>query len=798
MRKLMWFTLGFAAACLLTVYLLPEGALPWAAGICLAASLLPGLGFLTLGGKATTTEAGSPGTPLIRHPACGGRRMPPSPKGEGFRRLLCLGLGLALGLLWCWGYATLVRRPARELSGKYEGISAEILSDPEVLPYGQRAEARVELPEGSFRARLTLYGQSPELEPGDWIRGVFTLHRADRYSDGSRRLDLNAKGIQLVGSVKLRQYSPGNAPWYYFPARLSKAVYDRLGELIPADAVGLPQALVTGNRTGLSLAQREALRAAGASHVIAVSGLHVTLLIGLLGLLAGRGRLRVLLGLPLLVLFSLMTGASPSVLRASVMLGLLLLAPLFREEADPPSCLALAALLLLAQNPFAVSNLSFQLSFAAVAGLLLASQPVQKYLLSLPGILRLLRWQGPGGWRRLPRNLLVKGLRGLVRFLCGSLAASCGALVFTTPIAALSFGSMPLYGALTNLAAIPLTGLLLGGSLGVWGLGLISATLGRIGGWLLAWPVRLLLGLCRWVARLPGSSLWMDRFGLGFLIFAALLLLLVLLRKEKRLGPPLLCLLGALALAVGFQSLDRATASFALAALDVGQGQCVCASSWDFTAVMDCGGGSYATSTAWDWLRSHQAERIDALILTHYDADHMNGVPALLELIPVERIFLPEVDFDPENRALVEQAALEAGTEIVYVNQDLNLDFPGGELRIFGPVSHRNDNAACVSVLYSAGEYDMLVTGDLDSQGELALLARETLPQVELYVAGHHGSDSSSSAALLAAIQPETAFISVGSNSYGLPSAKVLERLEAAGARVYRTDEFGTLELSAP
>ena len=92
----------------------------------------------------------------------------------------------------------------------------------------------------------------------------------------------------------------------------------------------------------------------------------------------------------------------------------------------------------------------------------------------------------------------------------------------------------------------------------------------------------------------------------------------------------------------------------------------------------------------------------------------------------------------------------------------------------------------------------MLVTGDLDSQSELALLARKALPQVELYVAGHHGSNSSSSAALLDAIRPETAFISVGRNSYGLPNSQVIARLEAVGAKVYRTDEWGTLELSAP
>lgn len=770
MRKLLYFTLGFASACLLTVYALPEGLLPWLGALFLSLSLLLNFGPRTLLGKSTAAG----------------------------RRVLCLALGLGLGLLWCFSYSSLVQKPAREAEGKYDALAARVLSCPEVLSYGQRVEARVQLPSGSFRARLTLYGESPELEPGDWVRGSSNLHRADRYSDGTERLDLQARGIQLLGSMKLTEYSPGASSWYFFPARLSRAVYNRLGELFPADAAGLPQALLTGDRGGLSLPQREALRAAGASHVIAVSGLHVTLLIGILGLLAGRGRLRVFLGLPLLALFSVMTGASPSVLRASVMLGLLLLAPLLREEADPPSCLALAALLLLLQNPFAVSNLSFQLSFAAVAGLLLLTHPFLQYLLALSGIRRLLHWSGPGNWRRLPRNLLVKSLRGLIRFLCGSLAASCGALVFTAPIAALSFGSMPVYGALTNLAVIPLTGLLLGGTLGVLGLGLISTPLGQVGGWLLAWPVRMLLGLCRWITRLPGSSLWMDRYGLGFLLFAALLLLPALLRREKRFGPPLLCLLGALGLAVGFQGLERSSFSVTLAALDVGQGQSVCGKCGDFTALVDCGGSASAASAAWDWLRSHQTEELDALILTHYDADHVNGVPALLELVPVERVYLPELDFDPENRAMVEDAALEAGCDIIYVNQNLTLDFPGGELRIFGPVSDRNDNAACVSVLYSAGEYDMLVTGDLDSQAELALLAREALPPVELYVAGHHGSNSSSSAALLEAIRPETAFISVGSNSYGLPNSQVIQRLEAAGANVYRTDECGTLELSAP
>ena len=89
----------------------------------------------------------------------------------------------------------------------------------------------------------------------------------------------------------------------------------------------------------------------------------------------------------------------------------------------------------------------------------------------------------------------------------------------------------------------------------------------------------------------------------------------------------------------------------------------------------------------------------------------------------------------------------------------------------------------------------MLVTGDLDQRGEYALLELERLPHVELYVAGHHGSARSSSSALLEAISPDTVFISVGRNSYGLPSAETLTRLEEVGAAIYRTDLCGTLEI---
>jgi len=773
MRRLMWFTIGLCAACLFCVYLLPAHWLPWAVltACFLAAVLL-----------------------LLR------RRRGRSSARPALRRVCCVCLGLAAGLLWCLGYDALSLSPARDAPGKYARLEAELCDYPIQTDYGHRVDAWATVSGRRIKTRFYLRGALPVLEPGDLIAGSFTLRQTDRSADGETRLDLRAKGILLTASGEVEAVADGGSPLRYFPVRLSRRISTRLAALIPADASGLPRAMLTGDRSALSVSDRDAMSQAGASHVLAVSGLHVSMLIAILWLLTGRSRVSAILGLPLLLLFVLMTGASPSVVRAAVMLVPMLLAPLFQEEHDPPSALALAGLVLLLHNPWIVADLSFQLSFAAVAGLLLVTPRLLACFDALPSVRRLLRWYG---LKRLPlrlRGFLLRGLRGAVRGLCASVAASLGALLFTTPIAAAAFGSVPCYAVLTNLLILFPAALCLSGSLVVLALGLISTTLGGWAGAALAWIVRLILWVCRCVAGLPGSLLYPDGYGIGFLIFCYALILLAFLLREQRLDLLLLSILAALVASSALQRLETASARFTLAALDVGQGQCVCARTTSFTAVLDCGGsGSDAGSLAAAWLREHGASRVDALILTHYDLDHVNGVETLLALLPVKAVYLPDVSFDAENRAGIETAALAAGAELHYVTADQSLPFSGGQLRLFAPVSNRTDNAACVCVLYSVGEYDMLVTGDLDASGEYALLERNALPPVELYVAGHHGSGGSSTEALLETIRPDTIFISVGrNNSYKLPSSKALERFAACGAKVCRTDECGNLEVSIP
>ena len=213
--------------------------------------------------------------------------------------------------------------------------------------------------------------------------------------------------------------------------------------------------------------------------------------------------------------------------------------------------------------------------------------------------------------------------------------------------------------------------------------------------------------------------------------------------------------------------------------------------------MFDCGGSNADEAGAYaaDYLNRAGVERLDYLILSHYDADHIGGVPELLREMAVGTIYLPDTPFDEEARDALTAEAAAHGAEVCILREDCTIPLGTGSLTVFAPVSLESDNAACASILYSLGDYDMLATGDLDEAAEHRLLQTHSLPKVEVYIVGHHGSSTSSGMELLRTIQPETALISVGKNSYGHPAAETLKRLSELGTVVYRTDLNGDLEI---
>ena len=626
------------------------------------------------------------------------------------RRASIALLGAAVGVAWCFFYQQTILGPANRAVGQTAVCEARVSGQPEPTQYGWKAEVQLTLEGRRFGA--VLYGDDAlsEAAPGDTVTGRCTVERTGVDFQGGERLSHRASGTFLTLSARdALTVTPGQPTWY---ARLRLWLQGRIEALFSGEAASFLRALVTGDQSGFSYQTQNDLAVAGLSHAVAVSGMHVSILIACLSFLfRGNPRLTAWVGVPLAAAFAVMTGASPSACRAAGMQVFLLLAPLCRREYDMPTALAAAGLGLTVQNPWAIASVSFQLSFAAVAGLYCLSGPIRQWLVK----------------RRLPDSLA---------------------------------------GPLGPLLAAP-------------------------AGWL----AEGILWLCRTLSRFPYAAAYVQNPALlvwAVAAVAAAVGLAALEGRRIRLWAALLAV-GFLAAALwGRASLTAGEMTFA--ALDVGQGQCLLLESGGFTAVVDCG-GSYpeeAGETAARTLLSAGLTTVDALVLTHYDLDHAGGAVQLLHRLAVDRLYLPAAPEDDPTARAVAEVAQARGTQLLWVTAETQVAFDGGSLRLLPPPGEEDNDG--LSILASVGEYDMLITGDLPRDSELALLSRYALPQAELLVAGHHGAATSTSWALLNRVRPESVVISVGAdNPYGHPSPETLERLTAAGAAVYRTDQLGTI-----
>ena len=727
MRKLAIFAAAFAVAAAVYVYLFREVRALWVAGAF-----------------------------LVLSPLC---------LKLGLRRLCAILLGFSAGLIWCFGYQQLHLRPADRLCGTEQNLSVVLQEDPVETSLGFRAVARLTV-EGK-RYDAVLYGDDSNViaDAGDRVSGLMRIEPAGLNISDGESLYHRSLGITLLlfseGDLTVE---PAEPPWHM---KVRQWLRGRIGALYTGQSAGLLQALLIGDRSGLSYGVQNDLSVSGMSHAVAVSGMHVSILLAMISFcLGGNPRLTALIGYPVVLAFVVMTGASPSACRAAVMLGLMLTAPLLRRESDPLTTLGAAALVLLLQNPWAIASVSFQLSFASMLGLITLGNRMQQ------------RW--------FAKHLQMGKLS---RYLVSGMTASVGTTLVTLPLTVCYFG-------LVSLVAIPVNMAVLWAVTWIFVLGAISCLMGGVGA-VLAIPVRILcqyvLRFCDFAAEFPFAAAYPQNPAfvlLAFAMYAALCL--ILLGKLKRRLLLSSCFAAGFLLCILWGRWDLHHGAVSFRVLDVGQGQATIFQSGGFSAMVDCGSSELdAARLAAHTLYSGGQTHLDALILTHYDEDHAGGVLDLLELVQVGLLVLPDT---PDQSGTRQAIADAAECEILYVSELTELTFENGKIVIYPPVIWANDDNSGICVLASAAEYDILITGDLDQYMEMRLIANWELPQVELLVAGHHGAKSATSQILLDTVCPQSVAVSVGEhNRYGHPAQETLQRISAAGADIYRTDLSGTL-----
>lgn len=750
MRYLARFALPFSGAVLLSCYL-PQGRLVWAAVLLCAAVLTVSL-------------------------IC-----------ARFRRtaILLTLCGALAGFLWFGGYAGAVNHRMAACDGVASAFTAEVASFPSETDYGVSLTLR--LKSGAAAGNRVLVYLEPSyagLKPGDTVVGTGTYSGVGTARDGENSY-YASRGIYLTADVEVAScYRAPSVPLRYLPQRLAQGLRLAVERLFTGEERGMLLALLTGEKSGVSDSLYHDFCRSGTAHLMAVSGLHVGFLTGILYLLPGNRRRRGLVGIPVLVCFALLTGAQPSICRAVVMASLVLLAPIFYRESDGITSLSFALFLLLLYNPFSARSAGLQLSFAAAAGLILIQPRLYRWLLR------------PVEGRRAKHVLGRMALR-LYRELTGSVTTSCAALVFTLPLAACYFGMVSLVSPLTNLVSIWAAGV-------CFGLGLIACVLWWMvpaGAAVLAIPVRWLLRLLIWIARgvsrWPFAALTLDNlYYQAWFAYLVLMILLVLALRPLRKRPVLpLCSTAALLfLALWLRIAGFGVSPLTVTALDVGQGSCTVLSSHTTFGAVDCGGSAAGERLA-DFITQAGGEELSLLVLTHYDEDHIDGVEALVERVPVAALVLPDIEDASGSRMELTRLAREHEIQLLWAEESLTAEFGDGNLTVFPPLSTETDNAASLSVLAEWEDRHVLITGDLPQEQEAELLERVQLPKLDVLVAGHHGSSTSTGERLLTCLRPDITLISVGDNGYGLPGEDTLLRVSRYHSTIYRTDENGTVTI---
>ena len=627
------------------------------------------------------------------------------------------------------------------------------------------------------------------------------------------------------------------------PQRLRARIYDLRRELagnldsaLPPPQAALAQALLLGLRGQLPDGVVENFRQTGTSHLLAISGLHLGILlalaVGLFQRLLGRHTpLPLLLALALIWLYVLVSGAPPSVVRAALMgsayLGVLALG---RPRDTLLPALALSALAMTALDPRIVTQVSFQLSFAAMTGIVLA-----------------LPWQAAASQAianrfSLRREPWASWAGVILGWLAAGIIISAAATLATFPLVAFNFKQLPLLGIPATILATPLLPFALVGGLAAALAGLVHPLLGQFVGWFAAIPLAALLEL---VALVPGwtvSGEWADS-RLAWVWYGALVVVLLLAGSRGNRVKALVRLLlrqngtggqtgpdpnaaglrtevGSSLGIVGVTLILAASGVYLLAEVlsgsdgklhvyffDVGQGDSALIVTPQGRQILVDGGPDFGGATRAlsgplaPWDRS-----LDMVAATHLDADHSRGLLRVLETYEVDTVLAgvpdPKSSLYPQWRRAVEQpghkvAYLSAGQTIT-LEEGITLETlhpPGVPLR--GSAWDSNNNGLVFRLVY--GDISFLLAADIEAEAE-RYLAR-TAPDLESDVlkVAHHGSKSSTTTAFLRAVNPRWAVISAGQdNQYGHPHSTVVNRLEAAvgKAGVFGTATQGTIEFS--
>lgn len=577
----------------------------------------------------------------------------------------------------------------------------------------------------------------------------------------------------------------------YIQSQIRERMKEGIQKAFGEEKGGIIQAMVLGEKGELGQENKLLFQIMGTSHVLAISGMHLSVLGWGFYKLLVKMRLSVkaagILAAAAMGFYGELTGSGAAAVRAVIMFAVSIGALLLKRTYDFLSALSLSAILLLAESPLYLYDSSFLLSFGAVLGLA-AVHPVLF----------------PPGKKKYKTNLWGK----VKKELDAGIFSSISVWSILLPISMYFFYELSVWGFLVNLLILPTVGVLLISGLagGILGLlpGLLLARAGALPGILI---LEFYIHIGKSVQKLPvflwitgKPDIWQCLFYYG--ILAGILLIK---KKGKRIfAGKLAAMTAALCLLFLRFPEGRLKVTF----LDVGQGDCACIQQGkDVCYIID--GGSNTISRAGQYrilpfLKEQGIRTVDGIFVSHMDEDHVNGILEILEMIKerktglkVERLFLSKCKETREQREQLEEAGKKAGCEIYYIEKGSEISSGNLKITCLSPENQEmGSNEGSQALYIEMEECALLFTGDIEGEGEedMISLCENAEKRCDILKVAHHGSKNSTPDKLLDVLQPQAAVISCGEeNLYGHPHQELIERLNAREMQIYETKEQGAV-----
>jgi competence protein ComEC len=695
-------------------------------------------------------------------------------------------------------------------------IRGVLRDDPDVRDTSQRfaisvrqIQLRAEWRDASGGA-LVRVGPLPEYRAGDVVELEGRLESPPQL-DGFDYADyLARRDIQSVMQYPRVHRIGHDAPSLY--RRITLDVRRRLSHglalALPEPHASLAQGVLLGERSALPTDVIDDLNVTNTSHLVVVSGGNVVLVASYITMafawIAGRRR-ALWLSVAAVIAYGALVGLSPPVMRATIMGLLLVVAQLSGRRTDGFTSIAVAGAIMTAIDPAVIRDVSFQLSFAATAGIVWLASPLRHRILDATAWLA-------------RRDALPRWSASLV---ADPLSVTLAAIIATTPLLALNFERVSLVAVPVNMLIVPAFPFILA-----------SSALAAVGGLIphahlaLAAPAYAVLSywlaVARWFADLPAAAATIRGYSSSVTVATYAILLATIIAAQRLIRLPRVATLEesrplnlrrarhlavvavpavALVASVGFVARPAATRTLDVTLLDVGQGDAILVETPAGHDILVDGGPGGAVLRALGEELPWRDRSIDIVVVTHPQADHASGLLGVLDRYDVRRVITGPHDADSLVAHALTAAVRDEGLAYDVATASTTIDLGDGvTLEVLAPLpdapATADPNNDALVLRLSWGDVSFLLASDIEAETERALIASGVDLHATVLKVAHHGSATSTTRAFLDAVQPDVAVISAGAdNPFNHPHPDVLARLDATGATTYTTAQGGSIRL---